>query len=220
MLFLRTQSRCPQHFARGQCRTDGDASVDTDNFPGTGARYWRWYGGESNMPAASAIQRHPVGLRGRDVARPAEPDPSGLGHQHLARLAAEPTHMARLDRNDPEALIPASLAPRRLTVRTCDKARHRPGEVPKRLLLHHLTAFGPPAMLSTNDRELRTLHVIAGSGAAAGTPPHLLLNGEVPQPGMGPMLPHHLLLGGRGHQAVAGHAKTLSIPNDTLRDRA
>ena len=71
-------------------------------------------GGEGDMPAARAVHRHPVRLHAwRHRAGPAETHPPGLRHPHLADMAGQATHLAGLERDDPESLIPPGLAPRR-----------------------------------------------------------------------------------------------------------
>ena len=58
------------------------------------ARCWDGVGdhGEGDMPVARAVERYPVGLRGRGYgARPAEAHPADLRYPDFAGLAAEPT---------------------------------------------------------------------------------------------------------------------------------
>jgi len=70
--------------------------------------------------------------------------------------------------------------------------------------------------------KVTTLVNIAGSSAAAGPPPGLLLNGEVPHiPGVGAMPGLYRLLRLRGCQPVPGHESnvlaTADIPEEVKR---
>ena len=172
-------------------------------------------GGEGDMPAAGPVPGDPVGLRGGNGAGPAEPHPSRLRHPHLAGLAAEPADLPRLDRDDPESLIPARLAPRRPAVGAGEEVRHGLGEVPQRLLLDHLAARAQPVVLRAGGGELAALLQVARRAGTAGPPPGLLLDRQVPHvPGMRAMVPQHRLLGGRREQPVPGHANTLANTTD------
>jgi hypothetical protein len=76
-----------------------------------------------------------------------------------------------------------------------EEVRHGLGEVTQRLLLHHLAALPQPCVLGTRLGKVTALVDIARSAAAAGPPPGLLLDGEVPHiPGVGAMPGQYRLL--------------------------
>jgi len=93
---------------------------------------------EGDVPAPGPVKSDPVGPGGRDCAGPAESHPPGLGNPDLAYVAGQPADVGGLDRDIPESLVMAGLAPGWLAVSTGEVAGHRLGEVPQRLLLNHL----------------------------------------------------------------------------------
>ena len=110
------------------------------------------YCGEGDMPAPGPVHRHPVRLHPwRHCAGPAETHPAGLWHPDLADMAGHAAHvpLPPAPPHDPEPLIPPGLAPRRPPGRVgrIEERGHRLGEIPQRLLLHHLGALGQPVML-------------------------------------------------------------------------
>ena len=175
-------------------------------------------GGEGDMPASCAVHGHPVGLHARGHrAGPAESHPSGLRHPHLADVPGQAAHLAGLNGNDPEPLIPPGLAPRRPAGRVApvEEGSDRPGEVPQGLLLHHLGAGGQPRVPGAGGGELPALLQVARSARPAGAPVLVLLDREVPhKPRVRAVVPQHRFLGGRGEQPVPGHANALSTITD------
>jgi hypothetical protein len=120
-----------------------------------------------------------------------------------------------LDRDDPEALVPAGLAPGRLAVGACEEAGHGLGEVAQGLLLHHLAAIAQPPGRGPGLGQLRRLRHVARRAPAPGTPPRLLLDGKVPDvPGVRTMRPHNPFLIRGNDQAVTAHANTISSNAD------
>jgi hypothetical protein len=102
-------------------------------------------------------------------------------------------------------------------VRAGKEVRHSLGEVPQRLLLHHLAAAAQPLVFRPSGSELSALIQVAGRPATAWTPPRLLLDSQIPhEPGMGAVFPHGCFLCERRHQSVTGHTKKLANATDTL----
>ena len=100
---------------------------------------------EGNMPAPGPVHRHPVRLHPRRHGPgPAEPHPTGLRHPHLPHPARHPAHVPLPPAlsDDAEPLVPPGLAPSRPLGRIprVEEGAHSSGEVPQRLLLHHLRA--------------------------------------------------------------------------------
>jgi hypothetical protein len=92
---------------------------------------------------------------------------------------------------------------------------HRMGNVPQRLLLHHLGSCGQPRVLCAGGGELPALFQVAGRAVAARVPVLVLLYGQVPHvPGVGAVVLQHRFLSGRGEQPVPGHTNTLAITAD------
>jgi len=127
--------------------------------------------------------------------------------------------VARFDRDDPEALVSAGLAPSGPAVGAGEVISHGLGEVPERLLLHYVAAFGQPSVLGTGFGELDGLREVPWHGAAAGTPPGLLFDGEVPDvPGVRAVPGQDGLLCWRRCQPVAGHESDLVATTDSLEE--
>ncbi len=123
--------------------------------------------------------------------------------------------MPRLDRDDPEPVIAVGFAPCRPTVGAGEEGRHGLDEVSQRLLLDHLAAGPQPGMLGAGSGELAALLQVARRARAAGAPPGLLLDRQIPhEPRMRAMVPQHRLLGGRREQTVPGHTNTLANTTD------
>jgi hypothetical protein len=134
-------------------------------------------------------------------------------------MTGESADVAWLDRDDPEPLIPAGLAPARLAVDAGEEVGHGLGEVPQRLLLYHLAAAGQPTVLSAGIGQLRRLRTVGWRMAAAGPPPGLLLDGQVPhEPSVRAVLPQGDLLRWRWHQPVARHESNLLATTDSLEE--
>jgi hypothetical protein len=212
----RYLQKFPSREGCGHC----DASVDPDYL--ALSRCWNRvrHGGECDMPAPSSVHGHPVGLHARRYrARPAEPYPSNLRHPDLAGLAAQSAHVplpAALP-HDPEPLGPSCLAPRRSPCRVLwvEERGHRLGEIPQRLLLHHLGTRRQPRELRPCLGELTALLHVARGALPAGKPVQVLLDGQVPDvPGVAAVILQYRLLGRCGEQSVSGHANILSTNAD------
>jgi hypothetical protein len=215
----RAKLRHGQQLSRRQGGRDSYTTVDADNL--ASVRPWNRLRecGERDMPAARAVLGHSVRLRCNNVPGPAEPYPSRLRYPDLARLPAQSPDLLRPECNDPESLIAASFAPRRLTVGAGEEACHRVSEVPQCLLLHHLATCTKPGTRCAGSGELAALLHVPGSVASAGAPPGLLFYGEVPYiPGVRAMDPQRALLQGRRVQPVTRHANTLANTSDILRE--
>jgi hypothetical protein len=218
--FSRGQAWRVQQFTRRQGRADNYAPVNTDHLAVARCRDRAGNGCEGDMPASSAVHRHPIGFHARrHRPGPAESHPPGFRNPDLAGLPAQPPHVPLLTAppHDPEPLIPANLPPRRppsWAVRIEERG-HRLGKVPQRLLLHHLRACGQPRVLRPRLGELPTLLKVPWSALPSRPPVLMLLDGEVPHiPGVRAVHPQRRLLGGCREQSVPGHANTLSITTD------
>ena len=216
----RGQAGNVQQLTGRQGRAHGHAAVDADDLPVARSGDRTGNRRERDMPASRPVHGHPVGLHARrHRAGPAEPHPSGLRHPDLADFPGQSAHvpLPAAPPDDPEPLIPPGLAPRRPPGRVAPGRRsgHRPGEVPQRLLLHHLGAGGQPRVLRAGGGELPALLQVARRALAARAPVRVLLDGEVPDvPGVAAVVPQHRFLGGRGEQPVPGHANTLANATD------
>src|SRR5262249_12241828 len=126
----------------------------------------------------------------RDWAGPAEPHPPGLGYVDLPGLAAQPPNLAWSQAHNPKPVVLPCFAPGGLAVGAGEVVRHGLGEVSQRLLLDHRAACGQPLVLVPRRRKLTAVFYPAWRGLAAGPPPRLLLDGEIPyKPGMRAMIP-------------------------------
>ena len=142
--------------------------------------------------------------------------PSGRGpRRHGGTGGARPIAV----RAGPRSGIPrpgwpcARTAPGR--VLRVEEPGHRLGEVPQRLLLHHLGADGQPRVFRPRLGELPTLRQVAWRALAAWMPVGVLLDSEVPHvPGVRAVTPQHVLLGGCGDQPVPRHTNTLANGTD------
>jgi hypothetical protein len=215
----RAKLRHGQQLSRRQGGRDSYTTVDADN-PAS-VRPWNRLRdrGERDMPAARAVLSHSVRLRCNNVPGPAEPYPSRLRYPDLARLPAQSPDLLRPECNDPKSLIAARFAPRRLTVGAGEEACHRVSEVPQGLLPHHLATSAKPKMFGASGGELTALLHPTGSVAAAGPPPGLLFDCEIPYiPGVCAVILQNPFLGGRRVQSVTRHANTLAIATDIPRE--
>jgi hypothetical protein len=123
--------------------------------------------------------------------------------------------MPRLHGDDPESIVPASFPPCRPAMGTGEEIRHGLGEVPQRLLLHHLGACGQPGMLFPYGGELTALLKVTWRTRPAPAPVRMLLHSQVPhEPGMCAVVPQRAFLSGRGDQPVSGHTNTLANTYD------
>jgi hypothetical protein len=213
----------PQQLARRQCRAHSYAAVDADNLAVTWRGDGGWDRGEGDMPASRAVARDPVRPHvGGYGTGPAKAHPTDLWYPHPAGPATGPTNVLGFNADNPETFITPGFAPGRPAVRSRKEICHRLGEVPQRLLLYHLAAAPEPTKLGACVGKLAALLQVARSSAAPGTPPGLLLNGEVPyEAGVRAMVSQHCLLSGRRYQAVTRHSnvisKTISNPEEVKR---
>jgi hypothetical protein len=213
-----------QHLACGQSSGDGHAAVNSDDLAGSRFEDRLWDCGKGDVPAVGPVAGNPIRLRVRDRTRPTEPDPARLWDPNCTSVAAKATYVSSLHCNDPEALIPNGLAPGGLGVGSSEEVRHRLGEIPQRLLLNHLTAGAEPIKLTAGRGQLSALLQVAGRPTASGPPVRLLLACQVPYIScVRAVFSQLCLLVRRWHQAVAGHANTLSrcsdIPEEVKRRR-
>ncbi len=214
------QARYMQEFSGRQGRGHRDASVDP-HYLGV-SRCWDGlgYGRERDMPAPGSVHGHPVGFHARrHCARPAKPYPTHLRHPDLADMARQAAQVPLLPAPayDPESLMSSGLAPRRPPSRISwvEESGHRLGEVPQRLLLHHLGTCGQPWELRPRLGELSALLQVAWGALPAGMPVLVLLDGEVPDvTGVAAVVPQHRFLGRCGEQPVPRHANVLSTATD------
>jgi hypothetical protein len=216
---------------RQGCR-DGYASVNADNL----ARPRPWNGWRDrcgrDVPGASTVPGHPVGLGVGNWARPAEPDPAELGDQHLAPAAAEAARVPRPHGDDAEPFVHVALTPGRRGGRRWALLRRELGgsatplgqcgipacpcgvEVPKSLLLHDHAALRQPR---GRDACFGELPALLGKSWCwlAWLPPRALLHRQIPhEPGVGAVLQERHRLGGCRIQAVAAHGRTVASTCD------
>ncbi|SCK44829.1 hypothetical protein H180DRAFT_03965 [Streptomyces sp. WMMB 322] len=213
-LKLRWHGAGQQLSGRQRCR-DGDAAVDTHCRTTVRCRDRGRYHCERNVPASGAIPRHSVGLGPGYGAGPTKAHPANFRDSNLSHSAGQSPYVGRLDGGDPEALMPASLAPRRPAVSPCEEIGHRLTEVSQRLLLHRDRSRSQPAEHGPGLSQLTASLGEARRRTTPLCPPRLLLNAQIPHvPGMTavPNEPHHLI--GRGLQPETGHSKNLWLGND------
>ena len=215
----RRQARGAQQFSSRQGRRYRHSSINSYRFAVSwcGNRFGN--GGKGDVPAPSAVHCHPEGLHAlRYSARPAKSNPPDLRHPNLTDLTGESPYVPLLPApDDPEALISASLSPRRAPGRVfpVEERCHCMSKVPQRLLLHCLAAGSEPWILRPRLGELSTLLQVTGRADPAGAPVRVLFYCEVPHvPGMRAVTSQHCFLGGCGKQPVSGHANTLSTAAD------
>ena len=209
-----------QQFTGRQGRRYCDAAVDAHDLSVTRCLDRLGDGGEGDVPASCPVHSHPVGLHSRRYRPgPAEPYPTDLRHPNLADFPAESTHLPLLSSppHNPEPLVPSRLTPRRAPIRILriQECGHRPGEIPKGLLLHRLGSGSQPCMLRPDLGELPALLDIAWRPRAARAPVRVLLDGQIPHvPGVRAVIAHYRFLGGRGDQPVSGHTNTVAMTTD------
>src|SRR5262249_25159745 len=134
-----------------------------------------------------------------------------LWHPYLGPVSIESPYVARANRDDAEPLVPPGPAPRRSVVCAGEEAAHCMSEVTESLLLDHLRAIPQPGARGAGGGELTALLQVARGGPAAGTPPRLLLDGEVPyEPGVRAMPEQDGLLFGRRLKTIPRHVNMIS----------
>jgi hypothetical protein len=226
---VRNREQLP---SRQSCR-DGHASVNADNFarsrPGNRWRDRR----ERDVPTASTIPSHPVGLGVGDWARPAESHPAELGNLHFAPAAVEAACVPRFHGDDSEPFVHVVLTPGRRGGMRWVFLRRGPGssvappgqygipvcpcgmEVPKSLLLHDHAALRQPWERGACFGELPALLGQSRRWLAAWLPPRALLHRQIPyEPGVSAVPQERCLLGGCRIQAVAAHGRTVASTCD------
>ena len=216
LTLLRGQARGMQQLTSRQGRRHHNAPVNAYGQVVTRRKNRLGNYGEGDMPAPGPVTRHSVRLHAsRYDTGPTETHPSGLRYPNLSNLPAEPTHMPRLQGDDPESIVPASFAPCRPAMGTGEEIRHGLGEVPQRLLLHHLRACGQPGMLFPCGGELTALLKVTWRTRPAPAPMRMLLHSQVPhEPGMCAVVPQRAFLSARGDQPVSRHTNTLANASD------
>ena len=210
-----------QQLARRQRGGYRYTAVDSDNFVIAGRWDGNRNGRESNMPASGSIQGHPVRLRPRHHARPAEPHPSHLRNPNYSGFPAEPTYMLGLKCDNSESFVPPGLAPGRSACRVSrvDECGHRMVEVPQGLLLNHLRTCSQPWIFRPCLGELSALLQVARSIRPARVPVQVLLHREIPHiPGMRAVILQQSLLFKRRNQAIFGHTNTLTTSTDNSKE--
>jgi hypothetical protein len=214
-LLVLTQTGTVKHLAgRQRCRNPY-AAIDADDAAGT--RPWNGPGdgGERDVPAFRPVKRNAVRLGRRDSTRPAETHPACLRHPYLADVAGKTPYVRGSNGNDPESFVPTSFPPCRPATYAGEEARHSLSEVPQRLLLHHLAAFGQPTELGPGRGQLTALLDVPWRTGAAGTPVRLLLHCEVPHvPSMRTMSPEDHVLRLCRNQAVTAHKSNIRSSTD------
>ena len=213
--FTGTQAGGVQQLPGGQCRRYRHAAIDTDHAAIVGPRDGFGDGGKSDVPAPRSIQRDAVGLhRVRDVAGPAEPNPTDFRYPYLPTAAAEPLDVVQLDSDLSKSFMETRFTPRRAAVGAVEKVAHSLGEVPQRLLLHGLRSGRQPIVFGAGRRQLRTLLVMIRR-LAAGLPVLLLFHGQIPhKPGMATMLGQCGRLPRCGKQPKLAHARNIGMSTD------
>ena len=171
---------------------------------------------ERNVPAPGPIPRHAVRLHARGHGpRPAESDPSDLGHPHPSITPIEPFNMVRPQPDLPEAFMHASLAPRWTKMGAGKEVSHGLGEVPQRLLLHGLRPGRQPFVFGADLSQLRRLLVECRS-ATSWLPQLLLLHSQIPhKPRMPAMLRQDHVLSRCRQQPEPRHTRKIATVTDT-----
>ncbi len=211
-----TRLRTSQQFSSRQRSADCHASINADDLssarPGDRGRD----NCERNVPSARPVQSDTKRLHAiRYGTRPAESNPATFRNEYSPGLSVQATHMLGPDCHNTETLVTLSLAPCRSTMGPPEKVSHCLVEIAERLLLNHLAAGCQPCVFVPDGRELPALLQISWRARSAGTPPRLLLAGEIPhEPCVPAMLAQHCFLGSRRKQAIAGHTKTLKSATD------
>ena len=215
--FASAETWSMQQLPVGQGSRDRDAAVHTHHAAITRPRNGVGDGGESDVPAPSAIQRDSVGLHGvGDGARPAKLHPPDLGYPDLPVAAAQPLDVARFDSDLAESFMLAGFAPCRAAVGAVKEVAHRLGEVPQRLLLHGLRSSRQPVVFGSGRGQLGTLLVIAGR-FSVWLPVLLLLHSEIPhKPGMPAVLGQYRRLLKAGKQTKPAHINNLGRTTDNM----
>src|SRR5664280_2077362 len=201
----------PAQFAGGKCGGHGHAPVHPDHLAGArggdGGRDGGRDGGKRDVPAPGRVPRHPIGLGIGDGPAEPEPDPADLRHSDLGPATVEPADPAGRSADDPEALVPAGLAPGRPPVGAAVEIAPGLVEIAPGLLLDGLAAGGQPGVLRPGLGQLPTLRgEVRGGRAAGGAVGVGLLQRQVPaEPGLGAVPEQHRLLRRRRGQAEPGH---------------
>jgi hypothetical protein len=171
------------------------------------------------VPAPCPVKSNPVGLRSRDLPRLAEPYPPRLRNPDIARPAAEPAYVARLDSDDTESLGPAGLPPSRPAVSTTDEVSYRLVDIPQCLLLNHLTTATQPVIRRASLCQLPALLDVSGRACPSGPPGRMLLDGQIPyETRMSAVFPQNGRLGRRRTKPEPGHDDSLNLAYDNSEE--
>src|SRR5450756_515523 len=176
----------------------------------------------ATISGLTASLRLPIGLDIGDGPAEPEPDPADLRHSDLGPATVEPADPAGLSADDPEALVPAGLAPGRPPVGAAVEIAPGLVEIAPGLLLDGLAAGGQPGVLRSGLGQLPTLcGEVRGGLAAGGAVGVGLLQRQVPaEPGTARRPEQRRLLRRRRGQAEPGHPPSLSAGSDNPADRA
>jgi hypothetical protein len=211
----RSKTGCVQEFAGRQRGRYRNSAVDADHagVPWAGDRVGDVR--ERDMPAASPITSHPVGLHTLGYRSGlAESHPPDLGHPYPTQLAVEPLDVTRLQSNLPKPFVHSGFTPPRAAMGAVEEVLHGLCEIPQRLLLHRLTSGQRPRVLGAGLRHLRTLLQITGS-LAARLPRPLLLHRQIPHIPRIPTVPQQCLLLLRSRQQTKSrHSRTVTTDTD------
>ena len=211
----RSQTRCVQQFAGRQCGRHDNTAVDADHAAVTRARDRVRGVGDRDMPAASPITSHPVGLdTGWHWPRQAESHPPDLRHPYPTQAAVQPLDVMRFYADLPKPFVHTSFTPRRTAVCAIEQIPHRLREIPQSLLLHGLTSSTKPRVLGAGLRQLRALLYIAGCPATP-LPLLLLLHRQIPHiPRVPAMCQQRQLLLRSRQQSKPRHIRTVTTDTD------
>ncbi len=219
-LALATCAWHVQQLAGGQGCAHRHTAVDADHGAIARPCYRFRNGWEQDVPPACAVTSHAIGPRATwHWTRPAESNPSRLRYPDLSDVAGEPPNSLRLRTDDPEALIPASLAPARQPANAAKEIAHCLGEIPERLLLNGLRTCGKPVRRRAGLGQLSALIREARRCFATGTPMPVLLASEVPnKPCVSAMASHDLGLPLGRCEPVTVHKSNVVSATDILEE--
>jgi hypothetical protein len=182
------------------------ASVHTDDLACAGRGDRLGDDRERDVPAASPIPRHPIGLPVGQCAGPTEAHPSHLRDQDRGPAVAVLADTQRMSTNHAEPLAATFLPPCWATVGSREEVAPRLIQVAQRLVLDRRYPLSQPGGRIPRLGELSTLLVVIGSGALPAAPHEPLLKAQIPHvPGLPALLNEQFLLMGRGVHPVAGH---------------
>jgi hypothetical protein len=133
-------------------------------------------------------------------------------------MTGQPPNALRLSTYDPEAGLPASLAPCGPAVDSPEEVSHSLREIAERLLLDGLRTSCQPPELRTCLGQLPTLGREIRGGRPVRPPIPVLLDGQIPnETGMRAMFPHDLFLLLVRYEPVAEHESNVAATYDIYR---